>query len=226
MLAATYGAPVCAGGYPQSLILRVRSPEVDIGSSRGSPADAAMDRYAGGDDTAFSDLYDLLAPRLYGYFLRQTRDADLADDLTQQTLLKIHRARGQFLRGAAVEIVASGVRPSEIAVLVRTHALAGPVGEALAAAGMPFRHWAAQGLFQRPEIRDLVAYLRLLRDPSDLLALARLLVRPPLYADLAAVLRAPAFRLYAGSRIAAGIGQSMLQAIIAWQVYAISGSAR
>ncbi|MDQ6790463.1 MAG: ATP-dependent helicase [Candidatus Dormibacteraeota bacterium] len=90
---------------------------------------------------------------------------------------------------AAVEIVASGVRPGEIAVLVRTHALARPVGEALAAAGMPFRHWAAQGLFQRPEIRDLVAYLRLLRDPSDLLALARLLVRPPLYADLAVVLR-------------------------------------
>jgi RNA polymerase sigma-70 factor (ECF subfamily) len=61
-----------------------------------------MDRYAAGDDSAFSALYDLLAPRLYGYFLRQTRSADLADDLTQQTLLKIHRARGQFLRGAAV----------------------------------------------------------------------------------------------------------------------------
>jgi RNA polymerase sigma-70 factor (ECF subfamily) len=102
MLAATYGALVCAGGYPASMILRVRSPEVDTGSSRGSPADAAMDRYAGGDDSAFSELYDLLAPRLNGYFLRQTRDADLADDLTQQTLLKIHRARGQFLRGAAV----------------------------------------------------------------------------------------------------------------------------
>jgi RNA polymerase sigma-70 factor (ECF subfamily) len=67
-----------------------------------SLADAAMDRYSAGDDTAFSTLYDLLAPRLYGYFLRQTRSADLADDLTQQTLLKIHRARGQFLRGAAV----------------------------------------------------------------------------------------------------------------------------
>jgi RNA polymerase sigma-70 factor (ECF subfamily) len=61
-----------------------------------------MDRYAAGDDTAFSTIYDLLAPRLYGYFVRQTRSADLADDLTQQTLIKIHRARGQFLRGAAV----------------------------------------------------------------------------------------------------------------------------
>src|SRR3979411_2286039 len=43
--------------------------------------------------------------------------------------------------------------------------------------------------------------------------------------DLAAVLRVPSFRLYSISRITAGIGQSMLQAIIAWQVYAMSGSA-
>ncbi|MGI9147361.1 MAG: MFS transporter [Chloroflexota bacterium] len=43
--------------------------------------------------------------------------------------------------------------------------------------------------------------------------------------DLAAVLRVPAFRSYSISRVAAGIGQSMLQAIIAWQVYALSGSA-
>ncbi len=42
---------------------------------------------------------------------------------------------------------------------------------------------------------------------------------------MAAVLRVPAFRLYTISRIAASIGQSMLQAIIAWQVYEISGSA-
>jgi RNA polymerase sigma-70 factor (ECF subfamily) len=93
MQAATLGVP---------LLLRVRTAPVDGSSPERSPADAAMDRYAGGDDTAFSELYDLIAPRLYGYFLRQTRDADVADDLTQQTLLRIHRARGQFLRGARV----------------------------------------------------------------------------------------------------------------------------
>jgi len=43
--------------------------------------------------------------------------------------------------------------------------------------------------------------------------------------DLAAVLRVRVFRLYSISRVTAGIGQSMLQAIIAWQVYALSGSA-
>jgi MFS family permease len=43
--------------------------------------------------------------------------------------------------------------------------------------------------------------------------------------DLVAVLRVRAFRLYSTSRIAAAIGQTMLQAIVAWQVYALSGSA-
>jgi DNA helicase-2/ATP-dependent DNA helicase PcrA len=84
------------------------------------------------------------------------------------------RAGGQALRG--------------IAVLARTHAIARPVAAALAAAGLPYRHWAGQGLFRRPEVRDLVAYLRLLHDPSDLLALARLVSRPPLGLDLTEVL--------------------------------------
>jgi RNA polymerase sigma-70 factor, ECF subfamily len=88
---------------PNSACLCVPSgAENGQGDVPRSPADEAMDRYAAGDDAAFSTLYDLLAPRLYGYFLRQARGAHLAEDLTQQTLLKIHRARGQFLRGAAV----------------------------------------------------------------------------------------------------------------------------
>jgi RNA polymerase sigma-70 factor (ECF subfamily) len=65
-------------------------------------ADAAMERYAAGDDAAFGELYDCIAPRLHGYLVRQTRDAARAEDLVQQTLLQIHRARGRFIRGAEV----------------------------------------------------------------------------------------------------------------------------
>ena len=60
------------------------------------------ERYASGDIAAFGDLYDGLAPRLYGYLLRQTKDFSRAEDLVQQTMLQIHCARGQFVRGAAV----------------------------------------------------------------------------------------------------------------------------
>lgn len=61
-----------------------------------------MERYAAGDDAAFALVYDTLAPRLYGYLLRQTRDGARAEDLLQQTMLHIHRARASFIPGAEV----------------------------------------------------------------------------------------------------------------------------
>jgi RNA polymerase sigma-70 factor, ECF subfamily len=67
-----------------------------------SAGDAAMDRYAAGDDAAFAQVYDTLAPRLYGYLVRQTREVPRAEDLLQQTMLQIHRARSSFIAGAEV----------------------------------------------------------------------------------------------------------------------------
>jgi RNA polymerase sigma-70 factor (ECF subfamily) len=61
-----------------------------------------MERYATGDDAAFAEVYDALSPRLFGYLLRQTRDRARAEDVVQQTMLRIHRARGRFLPGAEV----------------------------------------------------------------------------------------------------------------------------
>jgi RNA polymerase sigma-70 factor (ECF subfamily) len=63
---------------------------------------AAMDRYAAGDETAFSELYDLLAPRVYAFLLRQTRNPSRAEDLLQQTLLQMHCARATYDSGADV----------------------------------------------------------------------------------------------------------------------------
>lgn len=67
-----------------------------------SRADRAMDRYARGEESAFADLYDELAPRLYRFALRWTRRPSAAEDAVQQTLLQIHAARHRFVRGAAV----------------------------------------------------------------------------------------------------------------------------
>jgi RNA polymerase sigma-70 factor (ECF subfamily) len=65
-------------------------------------ASAAMDRYACGEDAAFSELYDLLAPRLASFLMRRTRDAAKTDDLVQQTFMQMHCARRHFTRGASV----------------------------------------------------------------------------------------------------------------------------
>ena len=65
-------------------------------------ADAAMERYSNGDDPAFAELYDAIAPRLLGFLRKATRDGVATEDLMQQTFLQIHRARGSFIPGAPV----------------------------------------------------------------------------------------------------------------------------
>jgi RNA polymerase sigma-70 factor (ECF subfamily) len=65
-------------------------------------ASAAMERYACGDDSAFSELYDLLAPRLTAFLARRARDDALASDLVQQTFLQMHASRRHFSEGADV----------------------------------------------------------------------------------------------------------------------------
>lgn len=59
-----------------------------------------MARYCDGDASAFRELYAAVAPRLYGYLVKMTRHRALADDLLQQTFLKVHRARAAYVRGA------------------------------------------------------------------------------------------------------------------------------
>ncbi|MCG8423780.1 MAG: RNA polymerase sigma factor [Proteobacteria bacterium] len=59
-----------------------------------------MGRYCNGEAGAFHQLYRLVAPKLLSYLLRMTRDYALAEDLLQLTFLKIHRARGAYVRGA------------------------------------------------------------------------------------------------------------------------------
>jgi RNA polymerase sigma-70 factor, ECF subfamily len=82
--------------------VRVTRALVSNERPRGETAalDDAMDRYARGDDAAFGVVYDAIAPRLFAFALRRTRDRERAEDVVQQTMLHIHRARGSFTTGA------------------------------------------------------------------------------------------------------------------------------
>jgi RNA polymerase sigma-70 factor (ECF subfamily) len=59
-----------------------------------------MQRYQDGDARAFRELYALVAPRLLGYLVKMAHSRAVADDLLQQTFLKIHRARAAYVRDA------------------------------------------------------------------------------------------------------------------------------
>jgi RNA polymerase sigma-70 factor (ECF subfamily) len=64
--------------------------------------DQAMHRYADGDDSAFAEVFAALAPRLRLFLRRLGSPVDVAEDLTQETFLRMHHARGSFARGKPV----------------------------------------------------------------------------------------------------------------------------
>lgn len=53
-----------------------------------------------GDQQAWQRLYELFGNRVYQFFLRNTRNADLAADKTQEVFLKIFRNREAFKYGS------------------------------------------------------------------------------------------------------------------------------
>ena len=61
---------------------------------------ALMGRYCDGDAAAFSALYGLVAGKILAYLVGLVGDRAAAQDLLQVTFLKVHQARGVYVRGA------------------------------------------------------------------------------------------------------------------------------
>src|SRR5215470_6444688 len=59
-----------------------------------------MRRYAQGDEQVFGELYRSMSPRLYRFCLRLVARKHEADDVFQETFLRMHRARATFIPGA------------------------------------------------------------------------------------------------------------------------------
>jgi DNA helicase II / ATP-dependent DNA helicase PcrA len=90
------------------------------------------------------------------------------------------RAQAQAVAAEASRIVAGGVDPTRVAVLMESAARDGAlVCSALEERAVPFRLHGSAAYFQRAEVRDVLAWLRLLADPSDSGAAVRALARPP-----------------------------------------------
>jgi DNA helicase-2/ATP-dependent DNA helicase PcrA len=71
--------------------------------------------------------------------------------------------------------IREGGKPRDVAVLVRANATADPILRSLNLEGIPWRFSGTSGLYARPEVRLLLAFLRAVADPSssvDVYALA------------------------------------------------------
>lgn len=72
-------------------------------------------------------------------------------------------------------------RYGDIAVLYRTNAQARALEDAMIQAKIPYVVYGAVGFYQRREVKDIIAYLRIVVDPNDTEAIARVINVPSRY---------------------------------------------
>jgi len=91
------------------------------------------------------------------------------------------RAQAQHVAAELERLLRDGVAPERCAVLLRSVAAdATAVIEALDERGIAHRLLGPGAFFERTEVRDVLAWLRLLVDPRDAAAVVRALARPPI----------------------------------------------
>ncbi|MGD0493605.1 MAG: RNA polymerase sigma factor [Steroidobacteraceae bacterium] len=96
--------------------------------------DTLMSRYQAGDSAAVTALVEAVGPRLHRFFMAQSASRSDADDLLQETWLRIHRVRHTYRPGEPVlpwlYAIARRVRIDQYRRASRTTARERPLEEA------------------------------------------------------------------------------------------------
>ncbi len=85
----------------------------------------------------------------------------------------------RFIVEQIEEWIAGGRTRSSVAILYRSNAQSRVLEEALIRGGMPYRIYGGQRFYERLEIRNALAYLRLLQSRGDDAAVERVINTPP-----------------------------------------------
>ena len=104
--------------------------------------------------------------------------SDSKGDLIKLYAAYNERDEADFVVGRIADWAANGGLRAEVAVLYRSNAQSRVFEEALLNAGVPYRVYGGMRFFERAEIKDALAYLRLTNNRSDDTSLERIINRP------------------------------------------------
>ncbi len=93
-------------------------------------------------------------------------------------LCRDERAEASTVVARIRDAIASGVPPREVAVLYRTNAQSRALEDALVRSGIPYVIIGSTRFYDRREIRDILAYLKVIVNPADTVSLMRILNVP------------------------------------------------
>ncbi len=123
------------------------------------------------------------------------------------------RAEAKFIADTVTSHAASGGKYSDCAVLYRASSLSSAIENHLMRAGIPYRVVAGRKFYDRKEIRDALAYLNVINNPSDEVRLARIVNEPKRGIGERSIEQA--------SQIAAGLGIPLFEVLETADQYAV-----
>lgn len=89
------------------------------------------------------------------------------------------RLEASYVVDTIADLVARGqAQPGDFAVMYRTNAQSRLLEEAFLQAGLPYKLVGAQRFYGRREVKDVIAYLRLVHNPNDDISLTRVINTP------------------------------------------------
>ncbi len=111
-------------------------------------------------------------------------DKRLVTENDDGTPLVVHRSNGPHQEARQIatvidSLVGDGVEADEIAVFYRSHYLSRGIEEGLREIAIPYRIVGGVSFFERREIKDLLAYVRVLVNPLDDVSMERIVNVPP-----------------------------------------------
>jgi len=162
--------------FAQAMLLGLLGEEHREVTVAGDP-EAAIHRYGGAAAKNFDDFRAAFDP---------VTEVGLTEVMRTPSQVRFwrcasERAQAQAVAADAERLISDGVSPARIGVLVRSVESEGAVvASALEERAVPFTLTGPAAYFQRAEVRDVLAWLRVLADPSDAGAAVRALSRPPI----------------------------------------------
>lgn len=99
-------------------------------------------------------------------------------DKIQVHILDNEDEESRFIARTVLDKAASGTKYRDMAVLYRANAQSNAIERSLIKSGIPYRILGGHRFYDRKEVRDAIAYLRVLNNPTDSISLRRIINEP------------------------------------------------